>query len=108
MLKPLDLQTVMPRSVDLQRLQQVDQARPIAEQQEMSRETIRQTQLKQEQVQTNEASQNSNQIHDEEKRRNRGRHYRRYKDGREEPEKEEETTKQAVDSKRGQHIDFKI
>lgn len=108
MLKPLDLQTVMPRSVDLQKLQQVDQARPIAEQQEMSRETVKQTQHKQEQVQHSETSENSNRIRDEEKHRSRGRQYRRFQNGREKPEEEEETKKQAVDSKRGQHIDFKI
>jgi hypothetical protein len=108
MLKPLDLQTVMPRSLDLQRLQQIDQARPVAEQQEMSRETIKQTQLKQGQVQNNEASGNSNRIRDEDKHRGRGRHYRRFQNGQEKPETEEESSKQAVDSKRGQHIDFKI
>jgi hypothetical protein len=108
MLKPLDLQTVMPRSVEIQRIQQADQARPVAEQQEMSRETIRQTQLKQEQVQQNEAAEYGNRIRDEERHKNRGRHYRRFQDGQEKPKEEEETAKQAVDSKRGQHIDFKI
>lgn len=108
MLKPLDLQTIMPRSVDLQRTQQADQVRPIADQQEMSRETIKQTQLKQEQVQQNNPSEYSNRIHDEEKQRNRGRHYRRFKDDRDKEKDEEEKAKQVVDSKRGQHIDFKI
>jgi hypothetical protein len=108
MLKPLDLQTIMPRSVDVQRIQQVDKARPIAEQQEMSRETIKQTQLQQEQVQSNQASANNNRIRDEEKHRNRGRNYRRFQNGREKPEEKEEITNRVVDSKRGQHIDFKI
>lgn len=108
MLKPLDLQTVMPRSVDLQRIHQADQARPIADQQEMSRETIKQTQLKQEQVQQNEAPEYGNRIRDEEKHKNRGRHYRRFHDGQDKEKEEEEKANQAVDSKRGQHIDFKI
>lgn len=106
MLKPLDLQTIMPRSLDLQQLQHIDQTRPVTEQQEMSRETIKQTQLKQEQVQNNEASGNSRRIRDEAKQQGRERHYRRFQNN--EKKTEEETTKQAVDLKRGQHIDFKI
>jgi hypothetical protein len=108
MLKPLDLQTIMPRSMDLQRIQQMDQVRPIADQQEMSRETIRQTQLRQEQVYTKEAPANPNRIRDEDndKRRNHERRYRRYLD-KEKSDQGKDEMNQAVDSKRGVHIDFK-
>lgn len=109
MLKPLDLQTIMPRSVDLQRMQHIDQVRPTAEQQEMSRETIQQTQLKQAQVQTNEATDNMNRIHDEDTERDkkRERRYRRFQNAQQHNESETETNP-AVDTKRGQHIDFKV
>jgi hypothetical protein len=108
MLKPLDLQTIIPRSVDLQRLQQIDQVRPVIDQQEMSRETIRQTQQKQEQVNNKEAPEDTNRIRDEDydSHRKRERRYHRFQDKKK--LEQEDAANQAVDSKRGQHIDFKV
>ncbi|HEX3044073.1 MAG TPA: hypothetical protein VHY08_04890 [Bacillota bacterium] len=108
MLKPLDLQTVMPRTMDLQKMQQVDHSRPVIQQQEESREGIKQAQLRQEIVQTNEAIANPNRIHDQEGEQRRGHSNRRYNRFHNKPEKEVPTEEKAVDGQRGQHIDIKM
>jgi hypothetical protein len=109
LLKPLDLQTVMPRTVDLQKIQHVDQNRPVIQQQEENRDTVKQAQLRQEVVQTNEALANPNRIHDQEGERRRGHSNRRYNRFHNKPEKEVPGEEEkAVDGHRGQHIDIKM
>jgi uncharacterized protein (DUF2344 family) len=110
LLKPLDLQTVMPRSMDLQRMQQIDQSRPVIIQQEESRDSVKQAQLRQEIVQTNEAIANPNRIHEQQEReQRRGHNNRRYNRFHNKPEKELAAEEEkAADGQRGQHIDIKI
>ncbi len=109
LLKPVDFQTLLPRTMDLQRIQQVQNIRPHVDQHEFSREAIRQSQERQEQVQQNDASKEGNRIHDDalDDHKNRERRYRRYG---QKPKKnsEEESLETAPDSERGQHIDIKI
>lgn len=109
LLKPLDLQTIMPRTVDLQRMQQIASSRPITEQQDVSREIDKQSQLRQEQVQNNEASSNSNRIREEEsdRRKKRERRYRHYNHDKKAHMEENELDKED-DTDRGRHIDIKI
>ncbi|MCL6588506.1 MAG: hypothetical protein K6U80_00975 [Firmicutes bacterium] len=108
MLKPVDLQTVMPRSVDLQRIQQIDHNRPAIQQQEETRESVKQAQLRQEIVQTNEAAAGSNRIHEREGEQ-RGGHNRRYNRFHNKSDKklaaEEE---KAAEGYQGPHIDIKM
>lgn len=110
MLKPLDLQTVMPRSVDLQRIQQIDLSRPAIQQQEENRDSVKQAQLRQEIVQTNEAIADPNRIHDQQEgEQRRGRNNRRYNRFHNKPEKELAVEEEkAADGQRGQHIDIKM
>lgn len=109
MLKPLDLQTVMPRSMDLQRMQQIDHSRPVIQQQEDNRDSVKQAQLRQEIVQTNEALADPNRIHEQEAERGRGRNNRRYNRFHNKSEKELAAEEEkALDGKRGQHIDIKM
>jgi hypothetical protein len=109
LLKPLDLQTIMPRTLDIQRIEQTHNSRPLVSQQEIFREAVKQSQERQEHVLKNEASAQGNRIYDnsDDAERNRERRYRRYG----QRKKTELTAKehdQADDSGRGQHIDIKI
>ena len=109
MFKLVDLQTIMPRTIDLQRAQQIQNNRPLSDQQEFARDAVKQAEARQEQVQHNEASVESNRIHDDalDDSKNRERRYRRYN-----PKKrlaaETETNDETSDSDCGQHIDIKI
>ncbi|MGE5580930.1 MAG: hypothetical protein ACM3X9_00140 [Bacillota bacterium] len=109
MYKPLDLQTILPRTMDLQRIQQVQNSRPVVDQQEYSREALKQSQIRQERVEQNEASAEGNRVHDDafNNEKNRSRRYRRYSLKRK-PQAVADTPEQADDSERGQHIDIKI
>jgi hypothetical protein len=109
LLKPLDLQTIMPRTVDLQRIQQTENSRPMLNQQETLREAVKQSQVRQEQVLHNETSSESNRIHEDNDNdeRNRERRYRRY-GKKKKPAIKEEQPEQANDSERGHNIDIKI
>ncbi len=108
MLKPVDLQTIMPRSVDLQKIQQINNTRYITEQQDIAKQVVQESQHRQEQVQQSDASAEGNRIHDEQQSRERkGRKYRRYNSGK---KQEENDTDEAsnLDQKRGNIIDIKI
>jgi hypothetical protein len=108
LLKPLDLQTIMPRTVDIQRIQQTHNSRPIVTQQETLRDAIKQSQEHQEQVQHNDASSMGKRIReDEDDDHNRERRYRRYGQRKKNDFKEEQP-EEAIDSERGQHIDIKM
>ncbi|HBE80483.1 MAG TPA: hypothetical protein DDW65_22270 [Firmicutes bacterium] len=107
MLKPLDLQTIMPRTIDIQRIQQTHNSRPIVTQQETLRDAIKQSQVHQEQVQHNDASSKDKSIHDDEDTQNRERRYRRYGQRKKNDFKDEQSD-QVIDSERGQHIDIKM
>lgn len=109
MFKPLDLQTIMPRTLDIQRIEQIHNSRPLVSQQELSREAVKQSQQQREQVLQNKASSEGNSIRDDNEtpERDRERRYRRY--GRKKKEDSNQEQIQAViDTKRGQHIDIKL
>ncbi len=108
MLKPVDLQTIMPRSVDLQKVQQVNNNRYITEQQDMAKQVIQESQHRQEQVQQGDASAEGNRIRDEEQSgEKKGRKYRRFKAGQKQEENETDEASN-LDIKRGNIIDIKI
>lgn len=108
MLKPVDLQTIMPRSVDLQKIQHVSNTRYVTEQQEIAKQAVQESQLRQEQIQRNDASAESNRIRDDqEPGEHKGRKYRRYGTGKKREENETEETPN-LDHKRGNIIDIKI
>jgi hypothetical protein len=99
----------MPRSVDLQRIQQTENSRPMLNQQETLREAVKQSQVRQEQVLQNDASSEGNRIHEDNDNdeRNRERRYRRY-GKKKRPVIKDEQPEQAIDSERGHHIDIKM
>lgn len=107
-LKPLDLQTVLPRSVDIQRMQQIQYAQPVIDQQEVTREVVKRNQLKQEQIQNNQATAETNPIRTNENNpQNRERRYRRFRQTRQGASQESES-KTPAEPERGQHIDIKF
>jgi hypothetical protein len=99
----------MPRTFDIQRIEQTHNSRPLVFQQEISREAVKQSQQQQEQVLHNEASGEGNRIHDDSDhtKHNNERRYRRYGQRRKSGEDMEHPA-QAIDSDRGQHIDIKM
>ncbi|NLW47769.1 MAG: hypothetical protein GXY86_10600 [Firmicutes bacterium] len=106
MLKPVDLQTIMPRSVDLQKIQHVNNTRYVTQQQEIAKQMVQESQLRREQVQQNEASANSNRIRDDQQSGgHKGRKYRRFGSDKKRKEKD---TEEVSDKKRGNIIDIKI
>jgi hypothetical protein len=109
LLKPLDLDILIPRMFDVQRIEQTHSSRPIVSQQEISREAVKQSQERQEQVLQNEASAKGNSIHEDgdAPERNRDRRYRRYGQ-RKKAELNMDQTVKATDTNRGQHIDIKL
>jgi hypothetical protein len=109
LLKPLDLQVIMPRTLDIQRIEQTHNSRPLVSQQEISREAVKQSQQQQEQVLQNKTSSEANSIYDksDNSERNRGRRYRRFGQ-RKETDLNREKAEEAVDTERGQHIDIKL
>lgn len=108
MLKPVDLQTIMPRSVDLQKVQQINNTRYITEQQAMEKQVIEESEHRQEQVQQGEASSEGNRIRDEQRQGERkGRRYRRFSDESKQAEIETDEASN-LDDKRGNIIDIKI
>jgi hypothetical protein len=110
MLKPLDLQTIMTRAVDVQRMQQIHNTRPQIEQQQFSEELRHQFELHQSQVeQTAVAGENAkiqNHSGDDSKRQSTARRFRRFF-GKKPNEPEEELQVKDVNGP-GQHIDIKI
>lgn len=107
-LKPVDLQTIMPRSIDLQKVQQINNTRYITEQQAIEKQVVEESKQRQEQVQQGEASSEGNRIGDEQQsERGKGRKYRRFNDKSKQEETETDETSN-LDSKRGNIIDIKI
>lgn len=108
MLKPVDLQTIMPRSVDLQKIQHVNNLRFVTEQQELAKQVVQESQLRQEQVQRNDASADSNRIRDDQQSGgHKGRKYRRFGSDKKREENDTEEISN-IDHKRGNIIDIKI
>jgi hypothetical protein len=106
MLKPVDLQTIIPRSVDLQKIQHVNNSRYVTQQQDIAKQMVQESQLRQEQVQHNDASADSNRIRDDQQSGgHKGRKYRRFGSDK---KREESDTKEVSDNKRGNIIDIKI
>jgi len=107
-LKPVDLQTIMPRSIDLQKVQQVNNTRYISEQQTVEKQVIEESKLRQERVQQGNATAERNRIHDERQTGERkGRKYRRYNKQSKQEDTEHDEASQ-FDTKRGNIIDIKI
>lgn len=105
MLKPVDLQTMVPRSMDVQKVQGVHHNRPVVDHHEFHRQLMQQSQLQQEKVQRNEASSEGRTVRREgsEKEKRRNQKYTRFRTvAKEEPEDE------LQDNQRGTHIDIKI
>jgi hypothetical protein len=106
MLKPVDLQTIMPRSVDLQRVQQAQNNRVVTDQQDFSRELFLRSQTKKVQIQNSEAATEQNKVQEDNAENRKRRNYRRFG----------QTKKVAADSEadnspeegRGMHIDIKM
>lgn len=108
MLKPVDLQTIMPRSIDLQKTQQINNNRYITEQQAMGKQIIEESEHRQEQVQQGNASSEGNRISNEHQSGGgKGKENRRFK---EQSKQAEDETDEAsnLDTKRGNIIDIKI
>ena len=109
MLKLVDLQTIMPRSIDLQREQQTHNIRPMVDQQETTKEVVKQSLLRQEQVQQNQASGASTRIRsdaNDEGQKGQDRRYRRFIKKKKSPLKTEPDKGEELE--RGQHIDITI
>lgn len=108
MLKPVDLQTIMPRSIDLQKIQQINNTRYITEQQSMEKQVIEESEHRQKQVQQGEASNEGNRIRDERRQgEQKGRKYRRFSNQSKQGEiKTDEASN--LDDNRGNIIDIKI
>jgi len=112
MLKPIDLQSMLPHSLNVQRIQELQNNRTVVEQQQFSKELLQQVQTRQNQVPKNEATIRNNQIRNNESNEGRKRQlkYRRTLQKNEDSkEKAEETTKpKKLDEQRGNHIDVKV
>ncbi len=108
MLKPVDLQTIMPRSIDLQKVQQINNTRYITEQQAMEKQVIEESEHRQEQVQQGNALNEGNRIRGEQQSgEGKGRKYRRFNEKQKQEETETDETSK-LDTKRGNIIDIKI
>lgn len=105
MLRPVDLQTIFPRSLDVQKVQEIRSNRPIADHQEFSRELVQQTQIQRGKVQKSDPSAEEDKINDDHQNdKKRQSKYKRFA----EPSKKQETEEKSNDPERGQHIDFKV
>jgi hypothetical protein len=113
LLKPLDLQTIVTRAVDVQRMQQIQNTRPDIEQQQFSQELKHQFELNQTKViqaaASHEGEKIQNQAFDDASRPPTHR-YRRFF-SKKKPvvgSEEEEEPSVAPKTGPGQHIDIKI
>ncbi|HEY8464773.1 MAG TPA: hypothetical protein VIM29_12350 [Bacillota bacterium] len=109
MLKPLDLQTIMPRSVDVQRIQQHQNTRPIMEQQQLTQELTYLYENRQNQVEQTVAAREDSKVRPDESdnpgKRRKGSNQKRF---RSKKEPREESTRPDAPAGPGQHIDIKI
>lgn len=108
MLKPVDMQVIVPRSLDIQKIQSVDQNRPNQDQQIFAKEMMLQSRLQQGQIQKSDSSGEGNRVGQDspEKEKKRGLKYNRFQNQRK--KQAEADLEKSLDSGRGQHIDFKI
>jgi len=109
MLKPVDLQTMVPRSMDVHKVQGAQHNRPVADHFEFHRQLLQQSQLQQEQVQRHEASSNGRAVRREnsEKEKRRNLKYTRSRPGAQ-AEPQEENGDTPRDEHRGKHIDVRF
>ncbi|HYH03234.1 MAG TPA: hypothetical protein VEC37_09045 [Bacillota bacterium] len=109
LLRPLDLQTIIPRSLDVQRLQQIQNQRPAIEQQQFSQELTHFYEERQNRVEQAVASSEGEKIRqdvsDDPSKQSAPRYRRFY--GKKKPSDEEQTEIRRPDGP-GQHIDIKI
>lgn len=107
MLKPLDLQTMLPRSLDVQRLQQIQNTAPAIQQQQVSRELNQLHRESQNKVMAPPSSASGQAIKDEipdgSARQSNLRYRRFYKKNKPKTESEDQNG-----AGPGQHIDIKI
>lgn len=108
MLRPVDMQVIVPRSLDIQKIQSVDQNRPNWDQQNFAKEMMVQSQLQQGQIQKSSSSGEGNRVGQDspEKEKKRSLKYNRFQNQRKKQEQEE--LEKLLDTERGQHIDFKV
>jgi hypothetical protein len=109
LLKSLDLQTVVTRAVDVQRMQQIQNTRPHIEQQQFSQELKHQFERDQTKVAQTTASQEDEKVQNhffEDSSQQSTRHYRRFF-GKKQPKPQEEQGP-TVENGPGQHLDIKI
>jgi hypothetical protein len=113
LLKPLDLQTIVTRAVDVQRMQQIQNTRPHIEQQQFSQELQHQLELDQTKVIQTAASHEGEKIQkqsSDDASRQSTRRFRRFfgkkrtASGAEEANEPREASKTGT----GQHLDIKI
>jgi hypothetical protein len=98
----------MPRTLDVQRIEQTHNSRPLVSQQEILREAVKQSQERQEQVLQNRASGEGERIRDDgETKHNHERRYRRYGQ-KKKAALNAKQPEQAIDAERGRHIDIKM
>jgi hypothetical protein len=110
LLKPLDLQTIITRSGDVQRIQQIQNSRPHIEQQQFSHELRRQMEERQTMVEQTAVSTEEGKIRDNaaaDAFRQSTRRYRRFF-GKKDPKNAEEPEQPTLENGTGQHIDIKI
>lgn len=104
MIKPVDVQTIYPRSMDVQKVQEVDLNRPGLDQHTFAREMTQQSQQRQIQVPTNNASDAGNTIHQDLSEKEKRRRNSKARSG----DKKKTTEPELPDTGRGHHIDFKV
>lgn len=107
MLKPVDLHTILPRSFELQRVEQSNQSRSSLAQHEFAKEMLSQSEKLHTQVrQGNESSGSQTVKSDEQSQsKNGNRRYRRFNQAKTVAAQE---TEEPLDQERGHHIDIKI
>lgn len=106
MLKPVDLQVLATRSLEVQRAQEISQNRVNLEQRNFAREMTEQSAQKQNQVQRNEAAAEGNQIHDD-KQENAQQQEAGSRQKKQDKENTEEISETPIDKNKGLHIDIK-
>jgi hypothetical protein len=110
LLRPLDLQTIVTRAVDVQRMQQIHNTRPQIEQQQFSEELRHQFEMHQTQVAHTAAAAEGAKIQEhgerDSRRQSSSRRFRRFFEKKPDQPEAEQSKRTAVGP--GQHIDIKI
>ncbi len=107
MLKPVDLHTILPRSFEIQRVEQSNQSRSSLAQHEFAKEMLHQSEKLHTRVQQGNESSESHTVKsdDQSQSKNGNRRYRRFNPTKTAAAQESE---ELLDQERGQHIDIKI